>query len=86
MKFEYYRGNEFLMSEYPDTNSPAFKISLDFEKTFYKIGNNWTSEHTYQADKTLQLMMRLDNISNGVATFRSYKVVKDRHNFDFQDW
>jgi len=86
IKFEYYHGNKFLMSEYPDMNSPTYKISLDFEKTFYKIGNSWTTDYNYEVEKTLQLMMKMEKIVNGVVTFRSYRVIKDKHNFDFQDW
>ncbi len=74
------------MSEYPDENNPGFKISLDFAKTFYKIGNDWVTDFNYEVEKTLELMMKLEKISNGVATFRSYRIIRDKHNFEVRDW
>lgn len=87
IKFEFWRGNELLYSEYPDTNSPAYKISLDLQKTFYQEGNCWSTEYSYSCTRTLDLQFRMENIVAGVVTYRSYKVLRDTNsNNSYEDW
>jgi len=85
MKFEYWRGSELLFSEYPDQNSPAFKISLDIRKKFYKEQNGWSDEYSYHCIRTLDLQLKMEKIVSGVVVYRSYRVVKDTNN-DQDGW
>lgn len=86
IKFEYWRGDELIYSEYPDTNAPTYKLSLDIQKTFYKEFNGWSTEYSYQSSRTLDLQFKMEKISNGVVTYRSYKVLRDTHSNDYEDW